>query len=496
MEYGQGERGFAFRESANRRKGLTLPLLTVIHVLLNAAFALAATYILTKYHKDLNQVKGKKYQAVASIYWSVVFLCFIGVVVIVAGNGYLYYALTLISDRSEEAFGFRLTSDILLAILVLIELVASILTPHDPNFFIPFLIRHTLCCNQCCSCCGSQTGRRFLRRAILSFAMWIIILLLQLVIASILPVAIVVVRNPVPSLAFISIMVAMFFCMVVFVAYFLNAFEGDYIATHKLSKEERRKSSISLETLRRNPDVASEWARSKLVLIAQAFIFLVIFGIVSLVIIIYLNFVRAGANANTVGGLFFSLVPSAILGGITWAAKRHLFREFEEEEKETSMENDGEVTEENEEVKKSLIQIGKFSIGPKTHRMTRKISQSNMNAGTSSQMLPDTSTEVNIHSRNNGHQQLPATTIEIEMPRPDTDTASGQSPKEKDEELQEKQGVGGKGKDDGVEDGDAAINVCALTIEASRESSDLGTSQKKHIAFAMDEFSAPNSSHN
>ena len=170
--------------------------------------------------------------------------------------------------------------------------------------------------------------------------MWIIILLLQLVIASILPVAIVVVRNPVPSLAFISIMVAMFFCMVVFVAYFLNAFEGDYIATHKLSKEERRKSSISLETLRRNPDVASEWARSKLVLIAQAFIFLVIFGIVSLVIIIYLNFVRAGANANTVGGLFFSLVPSAILGGITWAAKRHLFREFEEEGKE--MEKDEE----------------------------------------------------------------------------------------------------------------------------------------------------------
>ena len=340
MEYDQGERGFAFRESASRKKGLTLPLLTVIHVLLNAAFALAATYLLTKYHKDLNQVKGKKYQVVASIYWSVVFLCFIGVVVIIVGNGYLYYALTLISDESQEALGFRITSDIMLVILVLIELIASIFTSHDPNFFIPFLIRHTLCCNQCCSCCGSQTGRRSLRRAILSFAMWIIILLLQLVIASILPVAIVVVRNPVPSLAFISIMVALFFCMVVFVAYFLNAFEGDYIATHKLSKEARRRSSISLETLRRNPDVASEWARSKLVLIAQAFIFLVIFGIVFLVIIIYLNFVRAGANANTVGGLFFSLVPSAVLGGITWAAKRHLFREFEEEGKE--MEKDEE----------------------------------------------------------------------------------------------------------------------------------------------------------
>jgi len=316
-------------------------------------------------------------------------------------------SLTLIDDESQEALGFRITSDIMLVILVLIELVASIFTPHDPNFFIPFLIRCILCCNQCSSCCGTQTGRR----AILSGAMWIIILLLQLVIASILPVAVVVVRNPVPSLAFISIMVAMFFCLVVFVAYVLNAFEGNYIATHQLGKEERRRSSISLETLRRSPSVAGDMARNKLVLIAQAFIFLVIFGIVSLVIIIYLNFVRAGANANTVGGLFFSLVPSAILGGITWAAKRHLFREFEEEEKETSMENDGEVTEENEEVKESLIQIGKFSIGPKTHHMTCKTSQSNMNADTSTQMLPDTSTEVTIHSTSSECQQLLSTTL-------------------------------------------------------------------------------------
>ena len=48
------------------------------------------------------------------------------------------------------------------------------------------------------------------------------------------------------------------------------------------------------------------------------------------------------------GGLFFSLVPSAILNGSTWAAIRHLFREFEEEEKETNINKDGEVTEEND----------------------------------------------------------------------------------------------------------------------------------------------------
>ena len=158
MEYLQGERGFAFRESASRKKGATLPLLTVIHILLNAVFALVATYLLGKYHKDLNQVKGKKYQVVASVYWSVVFLCIIGAAAIIAGNVYLYYALALFFYESKEAFGFRFTNDITVVTLAIIEFIASVSTPIDPDFFIPHLIRRTLCCNQCCSCCGSHTG--------------------------------------------------------------------------------------------------------------------------------------------------------------------------------------------------------------------------------------------------------------------------------------------------------------------------------------------------
>ena len=414
MEFNQRTRGFAFRETASRKKGATLPLLTVIHILLNAVFALAATYFLGKYHKDLNQVKGKRYQVVASIYWSVVLLCFIGTAVIIAGNVYLYYALVLFYNDSKEAFSFRVINDITVVTLAIIEFIASIFTTIDPSFFIPHLIRRTLCCNQCCSCCGSHTGRRCLRRAILSVAMWIIILLLQLIMASTLPFAIVAMRNPVPSLAFLSIMIAMFFCLVVFVAYFLNAFEGDYIAHHKLSKEERSKSSLQFDTLRRNPSVVGSWARNKLVLIAQAFIFLVIFGIVSLAIIVYLNFVRAGANANSVTGLFFSLFPSVALGGIAWAAKRHLFREFEEEEQETSDNSE-------EEVKQSLIQIGQFSIGTKTRRSFRK-----------------TLKKVNTNS----------------------------AAQDEEEKIEVK------------EDGDAAINPITPPTNGSNESHDVGTSQK------------------
>ena len=297
-------------------------------------------------------------------------MCSIGATIIIVGNSYLYYALLFIDDRSLDVFGFRIASDITVAILAVVELIASLLTPHDPSFFIPHLIRKTLCCNQCCRCCGSDSRKSFLRRITLGVAMWIIILFLQVAISSLLPIAVVVVSNPVPSLAFVSIMIALFFCVVVFVAYFLNAFEGNYISRHRLSKEKKRKSSISLKTLTRDWSLAGNWARDKLVLIAQAFVFLVIFAIVALVVILYLNFVRAGADTNTVGGLFFSLAPSVVLGGITWAAKKHLFKELEEEEEEEGKGVKSDIGEEMEEVEESLLKIGGFSIRPR--RSSRK----------------------------------------------------------------------------------------------------------------------------
>ena len=369
MKYSQQARGFAFLEGRARRGGLTVSILTVIHILINVVFALGATYFLHKYHHYLNQVEGKQYQLVASMYWSVVFTCFIGAVVIIAGNCYLYYALLFIGNRSLTVFGFRIASDITVAILAVIELVASMLTLHDPGFFIPYLIRRTLCCNQCCHCCGSQKRMDFMRRAILGIAMWIIIVFLQVVVASLLPLSVVIVFNPVPSIAFVSIMIALFFCLVVFVAYLVNAFEGNYISRHRLPMEERHKSSITWDSLKRDWSVAGNWVRDKVILFAQAFVFIVIFVIVALVIILYLNFVRAGANTNNVSGLLLSLVPSVVLGGVTWAAKKHLFKELEEEieaEKEEQAENNEE--EEGTYFTLGGISLQRGSVGKKSKR--------------------------------------------------------------------------------------------------------------------------------
>ena len=351
MEYKQEDRGFAWYERSDRERRV-FPMLIIVHVLFNAVFMLAATFFAFKYHTTLYEVQGKKYQVIASMYWSVVFFSFIASLAIIAGNVYLYLAFRIFQDQSQDAFAFRLISDITTLALIIVGFLVSLFTPHNPDFYIPFLIRRILCCNVC-SCCSTRGFQNFLRRLIHSIAMWIILIFLQLVISSVLPIAIVCVRNPVPSLAFISLMAAMFGCFVVFGAYFINVFEGEYIATHR--KKDRRLSTLSMQIR----------ARSKLALIANAFIFLVILCITTLVIVIYLDFVRAGADANSVGGLFVSLVPTVILSGITWGAKRMLFKEFEED-KPAGLDEEEEV---------SLIKIGGFSIGSKHRKSFRRVQE-------------------------------------------------------------------------------------------------------------------------
>ena len=144
VEYSQGARGYAFREGRSSRKGLTIPVLLIINILLNTVFALAATYLLYKHRGYFGKVEGKQYQVVASMYWSMVLMCLVGAVIITVGNCYLYYALLFIDDRSLNVFTFRIASDITVVILAIIELIASLLTPHNPSFFIPHLILKTL----------------------------------------------------------------------------------------------------------------------------------------------------------------------------------------------------------------------------------------------------------------------------------------------------------------------------------------------------------------
>ena len=396
MEFTGESRGLVFRETENRNSGLVLQVLTVIHVLVNVLFALAATYLLSEYHGKIHKVKGKKYQVTASLYWALVLMCFVGAMAMIAGNCYLYYALKF--DSSSPILLFRFTNDSVTIVLVIIELFASFCSPIDPDFFIPYLIRRALFCNLCCRCCGSKVGSRRLQFTILSIAMWIIILFLQLLLSSLLPVAVVTVGNPVPSLALISVLCALFFCMVVFLAYFINAFEGYYIANHRIDKNMRRESVMKFKTLQRNPALIGDWVKNKLVLIAQAFIFLVIFAIVALIVLIFLNFVKAGANTNSVGGLFFSVFPSVVLGGLTWAAKKHLFKEFEDEDEEDD--NEDEASQHQE----TVFKLGGLSFRKSRHQKRKTPVKENNQPDTTIVNIeaPNTDSELSAEEEGSG----------------------------------------------------------------------------------------------
>ena len=290
-------RGYAFLESgATPTGGILLPLLTAGQVLMNVVIALIIMRLVTAFYAALSDLEDQENSSVVSIYWANFFLAFLANAVLILGNVVLYLGINIISNISPNALTYRIISDGTTLGLVLLELIVAIATPKNDKLYIPFIISHFICFCQCCKCCGNGSGLAFLRKSIHTLAIWVLMIFLQLVAASIVPVIIVCLRNPVPSIAFVTLMASTFFCLIIFIA-------------HLIHISEHMKDSTSQE---------------RFTLILQAFVFLVFFGIVSLVIIVYLSFVRAGTSTGTLAGIFFSLVPSAIISGVAWYTKRNL----------------------------------------------------------------------------------------------------------------------------------------------------------------------------
>jgi len=294
LELDVEHRGYAYLQSgATPTDGILLPVLTAGQVLMNIAIALIIMRLVTAYYANLSDSEN---QSVVSIYWANFFLACLANAVLIPGNVVLYVGINVISDISPNALGYRIVSDGTTLGLVLLELIVAVFTPKNDKLYIPFIISQFICCCQCCKCCGNGSGLAFLRKSIHTFAIWVLMVFLQLVAASIVPVIIVCLRNPVPSIAFITLMASTLFCLVIFVA-------------HLIHISERMKESTTQE---------------RFTLMLQAFVFLVFFGIVSLVIIIYLTFVRAGTSTGTLEGIFLSLVPSAIISAVAWYTKSKL----------------------------------------------------------------------------------------------------------------------------------------------------------------------------
>ena len=296
--------------------GLLLPVLTGMHILMMTAIALIIMRFIITYSKE-TLTKSSNSPAV-SIYWSNVFMSVLAALAIILGNLSLYgIGISFIKQTSSRAFTFRVTSDITTGVLILLEVVAAILTPKCTcSVHIPVLITHLVCCNRCCNFCAKKSRAKKLSWFVQTVALWVQMVLLQLAATSIIPVVVVCLRNPTPSIAFATLMVAVYFCLVIFIAHFLQLMRG--------GKD-------------------TETSRVTFSLLLQAFAFLVFLGIIACVVVVYLRFVQAGSGTSSVTGLILSLIPTIGISAVSWFAKKQLLSE-EKGEYEVSNGNDDSQT--------------------------------------------------------------------------------------------------------------------------------------------------------
>ena len=292
--------------------GLLLPVLTGMHILMMTAIALIIMRFIVIYSKE-TLAKSSNSPAV-SLYWSNVFMSTVAALAIIFGNLSLYgIGISFIKQTSSRAFTFRVLSDITTGVLILLEAVAAILTPKCTcSVHIPTLITHLVCCNRCCNYCATKSRAKKLSWFVQTLALWVQMVFLQLAAASIIPVIVVCLRNPTPSIAFATLMAAVYFCLVVFIAHFLQLMRG--------GKE-------------------TETSRVTFSLLLQAFAFLVFLGIIACVVVVYLRFVQAGSGTSSITGLVLSLIPTVGISAVSWFAKKELLSE-EKGKYEVSSEND------------------------------------------------------------------------------------------------------------------------------------------------------------
>ena len=258
--------------------------------------------IITYYKETLT--KSPKSPAI-SIYCSSVFMSTVAALVILFGNINLYgvgTGISFIQQSSPRAFAFRITGDVATGVLILLELVAAIVTPKGTG--------------KVQNSSATKNLAKKLSWFVQTLALWVQMVFLQLAAASILPVLVVCLRNPTPSIAFATLMAAIYFCLVIFIAHFIQIIRG-------------------------GTDQSYEVIFSFLL---QAFAFLVFLGIVACIIIVYLRFVQAGSFTSSTAGIVLSLIPTVGISAVSGFSKKQLLSEEEEREDETSKEKDDSQT--------------------------------------------------------------------------------------------------------------------------------------------------------
>ena len=249
-------------------------------------------------------MQGKHNSSSVSIFWASVFFAFILDVLFVGLDLYLIVSVYVgvsaaigmnsVSDQIEpfldHTLVFGMLGTVVTFILIIVQSIIAVTTPKNTKLYIPGLLE-LFCCFFRCQC--KKIDGEFWNKVLQTFAVWSLMVFLQLVAGSVIPYLVLAIVDPIPSVTFLALGVSTLFCLIVFLA-----------------------SLIQIgSTLKESP------TRVKLIAVVQGLVFLVFLGFVVITVIIYQGVIQSGTNTGVVSGIILSLVPSAIIGFLGIAVK-------------------------------------------------------------------------------------------------------------------------------------------------------------------------------
>jgi hypothetical protein len=297
-----------------------VPFLTALHILLQVAIGLTIMKLVPTYYSSVSQGKeGKKVEKNSpsvSIFWSNVFFAFaidvffvgIDLYLIISVYGGVESAIDEIitsTNRStlETVFAFGMLGTLVTFILVSLQFFVAAGIPKNTELHIPGILR-LLCCFFPCRC--RKLDGDFFRKALQTFAVWFLMVFLQLVAGSVIPYLVLAIVNPVPSVTFLALGASTLFCLIIFVASLIHI--GAQI----------KKSSCY----------------DKIVAVVQGLVFIVFLGLVAITVIIYQGVIQSGTSTGFVSGIALSLIPSGIIAVLGVAVKFKLLSDTDDDDPE------------------------------------------------------------------------------------------------------------------------------------------------------------------
>ena len=201
----------------------------------------------------------------------------------------------------ETVFAFGMLGTLVTFVLVGVQFFVAAGIPKNTELYVPGVLR-LLCCFFHCR--HRKLGGEFWHKVLQTFAVWFLMVFLQLIAGSVIPYLVLAIVNPVPSVTFLALGASTLFCLIVFVASLIHI--GVQI----------KKSSCY----------------DKIVAVVQGLVFIVFLGLVAITVIIYQGVIQSGTSTGFISGIALSLIPSGIIAVLGVAVKFKLLSDTDEDE--------------------------------------------------------------------------------------------------------------------------------------------------------------------